>query len=130
MQSNPKFLRGFYFEWHTTDKNIFELAGVMANPTYEKALEGIALYKKENIDFILAIGGGSVVDCCKVICAGAKVDEDIWNMEIVENRFPSDMASFGVVLTLSGAGAQMDCLVMKKSVKRRLLLAHMLHLYV
>lgn len=90
------------------DKNIVEFAGVTANPTYEKALEGIALYKKEKIDFILAIGGGSVVDCCKVIAAGAKIDEDIWQMEIEKGQVPEDMADFGVVLTLSGAGAEMD----------------------
>lgn len=95
-------------ELKQADKNVIELSGVSANPTYKKVVEGIAMYKKEKIDFILAVGGGSVVDCCKVIAAGAKVDEDIWNMEIEEGRIPEQMADFGVVLTLSGAGAEMD----------------------
>lgn len=92
------------------NKNIVELTGITANPTYSKVLEGIELYKRENIDLILAIGGGSVVDCCKIIAAGAKCDEDIWQMEINENRFPKEMGNFAVILTLSGAGAEMDCL--------------------
>lgn len=90
------------------NKNIIEFSGVSANPTYEKALAGIALYKKENIDFILAVGGGSVIDCCKVIAAGAKTDEDIWQMQIEENRYPEEMADFGTIVTISGAGAEMD----------------------
>lgn len=95
-------------ELQRAGKNIIEFGGITANPTYEKVLEGIALYKQEQIDFILAVGGGSVIDCCKVIAAGAKTSEDIWKMEIEENRFPQEMADFGAIVTLSGAGAEMD----------------------
>lgn len=95
-------------ELNKAGKNIIEFGGITANPTYEKVLEGIALYKQEHADFILAVGGGSVIDCCKVIAAGVKTDEDIWQMEIEENRIPQQMADFGAVVTLSGAGAEMD----------------------
>lgn len=91
-------------------KNIIEYSGIPANPTYQKVLEGIALYKQEKIDLILAVGGGSVVDCCKIIAGGAKTDEDLWEMEIQEHRYPEEMGNFAVILTLSGAGAEMDCL--------------------
>lgn len=91
-------------------KRVVELSGIPANPTYEKVLEGIALYKEENVDLILAVGGGSVVDCCKVIAAGTEVDEDIWELQFEQHKVPEKMGNFAVVLTLSGAGAEMDCL--------------------
>lgn len=91
-------------------KRVVELPGIPANPTYEKVLEGIELYKKEHVDLILALGGGSVVDCCKIIAAGAEVDEDIWDLQLVQHKIPETMGNFAVVLTLSGAGAEMDCL--------------------
>ena len=89
-------------------KRIVELSGVASNPTYEKILEGIALYKKENADLILGVGGGSVADTVKIIAAGAKTEEDLWNMEINEKRRPEKMGRYAVILTISGAGAEMD----------------------
>lgn len=91
-------------------KNIVELTDIPANPTYDKVCEGIRLYKEHRIDLVLAVGGGSVVDCCKVIAAGACVEEDIWELEMNQHITPAQMGSFAVVLTLSGAGAEMDCL--------------------
>ena len=46
-------------------KTVTEFAGIMSNPTYAKVQEGAVLAKEKNIDFILAVGGGSVIDCCK-----------------------------------------------------------------
>lgn len=89
-------------------KNIIELADIPANPTYSKVLEGIKLYKENDVDLILAVGGGSVVDCAKIITAGTEVDEDIWDLEFNQNIIPEKMGKFAVVLTLSGAGAEMD----------------------
>lgn len=63
------------------EKNIVEFSNIMPNPTYTKVQEGAELARKHNVDFILAVGGGSVVDCCKVISAQAKLTEDIWSME-------------------------------------------------
>ena len=48
------------------EKNVTELSGITANPPYEKVREGAEICREKNIDFILAVGGGSVVDCCKI----------------------------------------------------------------
>lgn len=50
-------------------KEIIEFSGIMPNPTYQKVQEGAELARKNNVDFIIALGGGSVIDCCKVISA-------------------------------------------------------------
>ncbi|MDM8196295.1 iron-containing alcohol dehydrogenase [Massilimicrobiota timonensis] len=91
-------------------KNIIDFPGISANPTYEKVLDGIKLYKENNVDLILAIGGGSVIDCCKVICSGTDINEDIWEAQLEKGVIPENMGNFAVILTLSGAGAEMDCL--------------------
>lgn len=92
------------------EKNIIDFPGISANPTYEKVLDGIRLYKENNVDLILAIGGGSVIDCCKVICSGTEINEDIWEVQLEKGVIPENMGNFAVILTLSGAGAEMDCL--------------------
>ena len=53
-------------------KKVIDWGGIMSNPTYAKVQEGAQLAKKENIDFILAVGGGSVIDCCKITAATGK----------------------------------------------------------
>ena len=62
-------------------KEVVDFSGIMSNPTYAKVQEGAALVKDKQVDFILAAGGGSVIDCCKVISAQAKLQEDIQEME-------------------------------------------------
>ena len=100
------------------EKNIIDFPGISANPTYEKVLDGIRLYKENNVDLILAIGGGSVIDCCKVICSGTEINEDIWEAQLEKGVIPENMGNFAVILTLSGAGAEMDCLGAVKNEKR------------
>ena len=56
-------------------KTVTEFSGIMSNPTYEKVQEGARLAKENHIDFILAVGGGSVIDCCKIISAQAKLSD-------------------------------------------------------
>ena len=80
----------------------------MSNPTYKKVQEGVELVKKEKIDFILAVGGGSVIDCCKVISSQAVIDEDIWNLEYVHGKFPTEGIPMGAIVTASGTGAEMN----------------------
>lgn len=80
-------------------KNVFELSGIMSNPTYSKVLEGAKIAKENNVDFILAVGGGSVMDCCKMVSAQACADEDIWKMEFVERKLPTKF----IKLVISGA---------------------------
>lgn len=62
-------------------KRIVEFPGIMPNPTYAKVQEGAKLARENHVDLILAVGGGSVSDCCKVVSAQAKVDEDLWELE-------------------------------------------------
>ena len=54
---------------------------------------------------LLAYGGGSVIDCCKIVAAQAKTDEDVWEMEFTHRRFPAEVIPMGAVVTASGTGA-------------------------
>lgn len=86
---------------------VFELPGVEPNPRVSTARKGIEICKKEKIDFILAVGGGSTIDCVKAIAVGAKTDDDIWN--IVTKRKPAkDALPFGTILTLAATGSEMN----------------------
>ena len=67
-------------------KKVFEVSGIMSNPTYAKVQEGAALAKREHIDLILAVGGGSVIDCCKIVAAQAKTDADLWELEMEKSN--------------------------------------------
>lgn len=89
-------------------KNVFELPEIAANPIYEKVLEGAKICRENEINFILAVGGGSVVDCCKVISAQAKLDEDIWEYECVKRQVPSEFIPMGAVLTAFGTGSEQN----------------------
>ena len=89
-------------------KEIVDFGGITPNPKYTKAQEGAALARSEGVDFILALGGGSVSDCCKVISAQAVLDEDIWDYEYVKGQFPTEGIPMGVVITCSGTGSEMN----------------------
>lgn len=89
-------------------KTVFELSGVMPNPRLDKVYEGIEICKKENIDFILAIGGGSVIDCAKAISVGAKTDKDVWDEYYVNKRECGDTLPIGSILTLAATGSEMN----------------------
>ena len=89
-------------------KSVTEFAGIMPNPTYDKVQEGARLAKENSIDFILAVGGGSVIDCCKVVSAQAKLDQDIWEFEYTEHGSPSEFIPMGAVVTAFGTGAEMN----------------------
>ena len=89
-------------------KEIIDFSGIMPNPTYAKVQEGAALAKENGVDFILALGGGSVIDCCKAISAQAKLEQDIWTMEYADYKFPTDGLPVGAVVTASGTGAEMN----------------------
>ena len=65
---------------------VFELSGIEPNPRIESVREGARICKEENIDVVLAVGGGSTIDASKFICAGAKVDFDPWDFLDLEKR--------------------------------------------
>lgn len=89
-------------------KTVVEFSGIMSNPTYAKVQEGAGLVRENHVDFILAVGGGSVIDCCKIVSAQAKLDEDIWEMENVKKNYPADFIPMGAIVTASGTGAEMN----------------------
>ena len=89
-------------------KTIVEFTGIMSNPTYNKVLEGAKLARENNIDFILAVGGGSVIDCCKIVSAQAKLEKDIWEYEYSEKKQPTEFIPMGAVVTAFGTGAEMN----------------------
>lgn len=86
---------------------IFELSGVEPNPRITTARKGIEICKNEGIDFILAVGGGSVIDCTKLIAAGAKYDGDAWDI-VTKKSFATEALPFGTVLTLAATGSEMN----------------------
>ncbi len=90
-------------------KTVVELAGINANPRYTQLLEGARLVREHNIDFILAVGGGSVIDCAKGIACAAYAEGDVWqryyvNQEPVTNR----VIPVGSILTMAGTGSEMN----------------------
>lgn len=89
-------------------KEVVDFPGIMPNPTYKKVQEGAALAREKGVDFILAVGGGSVIDCCKIIAAQAVTDRDIWEMEFKEHLYPSEFMPMGAIVTASGTGAEMN----------------------
>ncbi|MCI8509445.1 MAG: iron-containing alcohol dehydrogenase [Lachnospiraceae bacterium] len=89
-------------------KEIVDFSGIMPNPTYKKVKEGAALAREKGVDFILAVGGGSVIDCCKIVAAQAVTDQDIWEMEFKDHVYPTDFLPMGAVVTASGTGAEMN----------------------
>lgn len=89
-------------------KHVVEFSGIMSNPTYAKVQEDARLAKENKIDFILAVGGGSVIDCCKIVAAQAMSEEDIWEMEHSARRFPQQAIPMGAIVTASGTGSEMN----------------------
>ena len=70
-------------------KTVTEFTGIMSNPIWEKVKEGAKLARDNKIDLVLAVGGGSVIDCCKIVCAQAVTDEDLWKVEMVCHGAPA-----------------------------------------
>ncbi len=89
-------------------KEVVEFSGIMSNPTYAKVQEGAKLAKEKKVDLILAVGGGSVSDCCKVISAQAKLEQDIWEMETVKHTLPTEFIPLGTIVTVFGTGSEMN----------------------
>lgn len=84
---------------------IFELGGVLPNPRLSLVREGIKICKNNNIDFILAVGGGSAIDSAKAIGVGVKYDGDVWDF-FEKRETVSDTLPLGVVLTIPAAGSE------------------------
>ncbi len=88
-------------------KNIVEFSGIMANPTYAKVQEGAKLARETDADMILAIGGGSVMDCCKAVSLAAKYDGDIWeDFWARQGVITVDTLPLGMIVTVAGTGSE------------------------
>lgn len=92
-----------------TEENIpyVELGGVVPNPRLSLVYKGIELAKKENVDFILAVGGGSVIDSAKAIGYGIANEGDVWDF-YAQKRVTDKCVPVGVVLTIAAAGSEMS----------------------
>ncbi|MDD6043100.1 MAG: iron-containing alcohol dehydrogenase [Eubacteriaceae bacterium] len=88
---------------------MFELSGVEPNPRIQTVRAGAEICKKEGIDMVLAIGGGSTIDCSKVIAAAAKYDGDPWDLVINPTKITAALPIFDI-LTLSATGSEMDAI--------------------
>ncbi|MEJ9114124.1 iron-containing alcohol dehydrogenase [Bacillus paramobilis] len=86
---------------------VFELTGVEPNPRVSTVKKGIQICKDNGVEFILAVGGGSVIDCTKAIAAGSKYDGDVWDI-VTKKAFASEALPFGTVLTLAATGSEMN----------------------
>ena len=93
---------------HRAGKNVVEFSGIMSNPTYAKVQEGAKLAKENHVDLILAVGGGSVSDCCKVVSAQAMLGEDLWEFEYAKHDRPSKFIPLGTIVTVFGTGSEMN----------------------
>ncbi|TDW00806.1 hypothetical protein B0G66_1155 [Bacillus badius] len=89
------------------EANVYELSGVEPNPRLAVVHKGIGICKEKKIDFILAVGGGSVIDSAKAIAAGAKYEGDVWEL-IAEGKKISEALPIGTVLTLAATGSEMN----------------------
>ncbi|GAB7387491.1 iron-containing alcohol dehydrogenase [Bacillaceae bacterium] len=89
------------------DANVFELPGVEPNPRLSTVHKGIDICRREGIEFLLAVGGGSVIDCTKAIAVGAKFDGEIWDV-ITKKAEATGALPFGTVLTLAATGSEMN----------------------
>ena len=92
---------------HEAGIDFVELGGVVPNPLLSKVKEGIALCRREGVDFILAVGGGSVIDSSKAIGYGVPYEGDVW--DFWDNKaVPQTAMPIGVVLTIPAAGSEMS----------------------
>ncbi len=87
--------------------SIFELSGVQPNPRISKVREGVDICRREDIEVVLAVGGGSVIDTAKIVAAGARYDGDAWDF-FTGKGVPKEKLPLGVVLTLAATGSEMN----------------------
>lgn len=87
--------------------NVFEFSGIMANPTYEKVLEGAKEARENQISLILGVGGGSVMDCCKAISLAARYEGDVWaDFWASPGVIDFEPLPLGVIVTVAGTGSE------------------------
>ena len=90
-------------------KNIVELAGIKPNPAYSQVLEGAKLVRENKVDLILAVGGGSVIDCAKAISVSAYAKGDPWQRYWIDfEEVDNEIVPVGTILTMTGTASEMN----------------------
>lgn len=90
-------------------KKVVELSGVKSNPTYTQMMEGVRLVRENRVDLILAVGGGSVIDCSKGISLSAYCEGDPWERYWIRREpVDNEIVPVGCVLTMAGTGSEMN----------------------
>lgn len=89
-------------------KNVAEVSGVSSNPTAQQVYDGIAIARAHKTNFILAVGGGSVLDCAKAIALGTCFAGDFWQHFYLNGAQPEQALPLGTVLTMAGTGSEMN----------------------
>ena len=87
---------------------VVELSGIDPNPRIESVEEGAALCREHEIDVILAIGGGSTIDCSKAIAAGAFIEGDLWENLVLKRQYTGEAVPIVTILTLAATGTEMN----------------------
>lgn len=90
-----------------SDFTVIEFSGIEPNPHHTSVSRGVKLCKDNNVDVILAVGGGSVIDCAKVVAAGFYYDGDSWDIVADSSKITNALPLFSV-LTLAGTGSEMN----------------------
>jgi NADP-dependent alcohol dehydrogenase len=103
-------------------RTVLEFGGIEANPSYETMIEAIAVVRREKIDFLLAVGGGSVIDGTKFVAAAACFDGEPWAIMEAGGSNVSRALPFGTVLTLPATGSEMNngSVIMRKATQAKL----------
>ncbi len=106
-------------------KIITEDPGVMPNPTLDKLKEGIAIARENDIDFILAVGGGSVIDYAKAVSISVNTQDDPWEKYFVRFENPDcEIIPMGCILTMSGTGSEMNGGTVITNVETKMKITH------
>ncbi len=109
------------------DVTVYEFSGIEPNPTYETLMQAVELARRERIDFLLAVGGGSVLDGTKFLAAAIPFSGDPWDI-LAKRAKVSSALPFGCVLTLSATGSEMNngAVITKRASDDKLAFAHRL----
>ncbi|TKB25931.1 iron-containing alcohol dehydrogenase [Desulfopila sp. IMCC35006] len=105
-----------------SDHTVFEFSGIEPNPTYETLMKAVEMVHTNSIDFLLAVGGGSVIDGTKFIAAAAVFDGEPWDILVQHGAGVRKALPFGSVLTLPATGSEMNsgAVVTRKSLQAKL----------
>ena len=106
-------------------KNIIEDAGVMPNPTVEKLREGVRIARENNVDLLLAVGGGSCCDYAKAVSVSVHCDEDPWDKYYIRFEEPTcEILPVGCILTMAGTGSEMNAGAVITNHEQKLKIGH------